>query len=125
MKLNNRNLIVISLILLTLVFAAYYTFNNAKTTIENDNKYPRITEALLGKKISSIKKIVDADISQQQMNIVVGLYNGNDCQTCVKNCYNIIRELDSLKYETYLITSMSSIANDQIRYDYVKKIYLL
>jgi len=78
---------------------------------------------LLNQSLSGINTILGDSINLKSKFIF--LYNGSDCETCLKKGFYLINLLDSIAKSqvVYIITSSPSIGTDQIRYGYKDYVY--
>jgi hypothetical protein len=115
--LNNRNVLIKKNNL-----EKDYLARVKNTEVEKLNKYKNY---IIGRKLQSVKKILGfKEFAQNTSNFVL-IYSGEDCNTCIRKGYKIIKELKKSYSHigTFIISSNSSIGTDQLVYDYHNYIY--
>lgn len=90
-----------------------------------DEKYSKIKNGLLNKRISSLNEIIDSTRICQNKRTLLYYYNGMDCITCIENGYKIINNLEHILPDSLIITitTNSNIWKDQSKYKYLKYIW--
>lgn len=90
---------------------------------KNDTKLDKQKVFLYGKSLKSAIKIMNDSIDISGHFLF--LYNGFDCETCIKNGYRLAKAIDSLsmKQVVYVISTSANIGADQLKYDYLGYVY--
>lgn len=81
-------------------------------------KYKEIKFTLINKKIESIRKILKIDINELESPIIVMVYNGFDCESCIKKAIEYLINVKRVEEkEFYIIASNTSANSDQVKFN--------
>lgn len=95
------------------------TFKNKHESIDIIDQ----TRLLLNKKCTSIDSVILKDSIKD--NIVVFLYHGSDCYSCIKTGFEITHEIDSIigYQKVFIVGIMANIGQEQTMFKYYNYIH--
>ncbi len=124
---------ILSLIIIIVLLLTYFILHQNMKLEENGRKrkdlyineeikrIDKVKNSLIGKKVSSIKKIVKS-YSPEKQNIVF-FFTGFDCSTCIENGFSLINELEKRNINFYIIFYNANIARYTAKEELLEILY--
>lgn len=114
------------LLIIKFVLINKSSLNTNENIINIESAEDVIGQQLIGKHCRSIKELNIKDIDRIQNNgAVLFIYNGYDCESCIKTGFKMLKSINSYSEEMFIIViaTMTNIGNDQYKYSYFEYIY--
>lgn len=112
MKLQNKKVTTVLLLLIAAIFLFVLVYNSDIEVFKLDpsriDKLERIRKKLVGIKLAKIDSLLVGNSVVKSQTLIIAYYNSNDCLSCIKKLKNTIAIIDS----TYSAIPLYLISND-------------